>query len=163
MDVRDRARAYMRTVDPAISGQHGHNATFLAAVALVKGFGLTEAEALEVLRDEFNPRCQPPWREAALAYKVRSAAARGKPPPGCGALWLAGEAAEWEAGREGAKQPRSAEPARAVDEAAREDGVAVKLNFDPEVLRRCFRPEVVSAGWFMARSARVVEGVGPGD
>lgn len=68
----DLARRYVRQCEPAISGQEGHKATFRVAVALVRRFGLNEAEALAVLRD-WNRMCQPPWEESDLRYKITSA------------------------------------------------------------------------------------------
>jgi hypothetical protein len=70
---------------PAISGAGGHAATFKAAVVLVRGFELPESEALRVLVEQFNPRCQPPWAPWELRHKVTSAATRGRLPHG----WLA--------------------------------------------------------------------------
>lgn len=69
-----RAIAYIEKMDPAISGAGGHTATFRAAAKLVEGFGLDELAALRILRDHFNPRCLPPWKERDLVHKVRSAA-----------------------------------------------------------------------------------------
>jgi hypothetical protein len=68
----DLARKYVRQCAPAISGQEGHKATFRVAVALVRRFGLNEAEALAVMLD-WNRTCQPPWEEADLRYKITSA------------------------------------------------------------------------------------------
>lgn len=59
---------------PAISGQGGHNAAYAAATVLVHGFGLTAEEALEILRTQYNPRCQPPWSEQELLHKAQDAA-----------------------------------------------------------------------------------------
>lgn len=67
-----RASAYLATLDPAISGQHGHDATFRAACKLVE-FGLSEGEVLGLLAREYNPHCQPPWSDAELAHKVADA------------------------------------------------------------------------------------------
>lgn len=72
-DAYDRARAYARKTPPAVAGQGGSLATFKLAVALVRGFALPEEQALAVLAAEFNPRCEPPWNEAELVHKVRSA------------------------------------------------------------------------------------------
>ena len=69
----DRARRYIAQCPPAISGQGGHNATYHAAAVLVHGFDLGEADALALLR-EWNQSCRPPWSEAELLHKVRSAA-----------------------------------------------------------------------------------------
>lgn len=77
-----RARAYARSLDPAVSGQHGHDATFRAAVRVARGFALSEDEALSVLATEFNPRCKPPWSERELRRKVRQALEHGELPLG---------------------------------------------------------------------------------
>ncbi|MGK3968267.1 bifunctional DNA primase/polymerase [Sorangium sp. So ce1667] len=72
-DARMRASAYLRTMDPAISGQGGHHALWRAAVAMVCGFDLASDVALGLLRAEYNPRCLPPWSEAELRHKVEDA------------------------------------------------------------------------------------------
>ena len=68
----DLARKYVRQCPPAISGQDGHKETFRVAVALVRRFGLKEADALAVMQ-EWNRTCQPPWDEFDLRYKITSA------------------------------------------------------------------------------------------
>jgi hypothetical protein len=70
-----RASAYLATLPASVSGSGGHLALWTAAKALVVGFELGEADALALLANEFNPRCQPPWPNGALRHKVRSAAA----------------------------------------------------------------------------------------
>lgn len=71
--VIDRARRYVAKLPPAISGQHGHDATFRAACVLVLGFGLDEQQALALLH-EYSQRCEPPWSEHELRHKVSQAA-----------------------------------------------------------------------------------------
>lgn len=71
--VLERARKYLVTLPPAISGQAGHNATFHAACVLVLGFGLSKNTAMVLMR-EYNQTCQPPWSEKDLEHKVDSAA-----------------------------------------------------------------------------------------
>lgn len=73
----ERARAYLQKLDPAISGQGGHNQTFAACCKLVE-FGLSEAVAWE-LAWEYNCRCQPPWSEKDLSKKLRDAFQRAEP------------------------------------------------------------------------------------
>lgn len=68
-----RARAYLAKMPAAISGHGGHNATFAAACVLVRGFALSEDDAYDILAQDFNPRCEPPWAEWELRHKVRSA------------------------------------------------------------------------------------------
>lgn len=71
-NILDRARKYIATIDPAISGQDGHGKTFYTACVLVKGFALPEEDALGLLR-EWNQHCQPPWSERELLHKVTQA------------------------------------------------------------------------------------------
>ncbi len=94
------ARRYLAKCPPAISGQGGHDATFHVASVLVNGFTLGEQDALTLLR-EWNAGCQPPWSEAELAHKVRSAAnAQTSKPRG----WMLAENPKY------AKQPTLAPP-----------------------------------------------------
>lgn len=72
--VLERAAKYLAKMEPSISGQGGHNKCFAAACVLVIGFGLSHDEALSLLKQEYNPRCQPPWTDRELEHKVRSAA-----------------------------------------------------------------------------------------
>ncbi len=73
MTTTDRARKYIARCPAAISGQGGHNATFHVAAVLVHGFALSESDALMLLR-EWNSVCVPPWSEADLIHKIKSAA-----------------------------------------------------------------------------------------
>lgn len=78
-DVVRRARRYLQAVPPAIAGQHGDLHTFRVCCRLVRGFALTDADALEVLT-EWNARCQPPWSERELIDKLRRAGRYGREP-----------------------------------------------------------------------------------
>lgn len=73
-----RACAYARSTPGAVAGQGGSLATFKLAVALVRGFALPEEQALAVLQQEYNARCEPPWSEPELRHKVRCAAEAGR-------------------------------------------------------------------------------------
>jgi len=81
-DATERARLYLNSCDPAISGQGGHNATLHAAHSLVVGFGLDDQTALGLLLAEYNPRCVPPWTERELRHKVESARKNPQKPVG---------------------------------------------------------------------------------
>ena len=72
-EVVANARAYLGAMPPAVSGQGGHPTTFRAAVALVRGFGLSRGQSLDLLKSDYNPRCIPPWSEAELRHKVEGA------------------------------------------------------------------------------------------
>lgn len=72
-EIVERARKYVEKMDPAVSGQGGHNTLLTVACRLVLGFGLSEGDALGILR-EYNQRCLPPWSEAELKHKAEDAA-----------------------------------------------------------------------------------------
>lgn len=73
-DLLRRARAYLATIPPAVSGAGGHTQAFAAARALVGWVrrGLSEADALHLLR-EYNGRCVPPWSARDLDHKWQEA------------------------------------------------------------------------------------------
>lgn len=68
----DAARAYLAKLPPAISGAGGHDATFRAACCLVR-FGLTDGDAMILLRQWNGTHCQPPWTERELIHKLKDA------------------------------------------------------------------------------------------
>lgn len=69
----ESARRYLAKIPAAISGAGGHQATWYAALVLVRGFALTQDQALDLLLHDFNPRCEPQWSERELRHKVASA------------------------------------------------------------------------------------------
>ncbi|MDI1312106.1 hypothetical protein [Prosthecobacter sp.] len=78
----ERASAYLAKMPASVSGQGGDAAAFSAAVALVRGFDLSEEEALPLL-SHWNKDCRPPWRENDLRHKLHWAARSTKVPAGC--------------------------------------------------------------------------------
>jgi len=72
MEISGRVRAYLEKLEPAVSGQHGHDTTFKAACVLVWDFGLSPEEAWPVAL-EYNARCMPPWSEHDLRRKLLQA------------------------------------------------------------------------------------------
>lgn len=72
-DAIRRAKSYLARMDPAISGQNGHDVCFRAACVCVEGFNLSEEEAMQAIQD-WNARCVPPWNDRELRHKIRSAA-----------------------------------------------------------------------------------------
>lgn len=78
MNSLARARAYLAKLPPAIAGQGGHAATFVAACRLVE-FGLTQSDALAVLNEWNGTHCQPPWTERDLRHKLADACRRTVP------------------------------------------------------------------------------------
>ena len=80
-DRLERARRFLRSVEPAVAGQHGDLRTFRICCRLVRGFALSDDEAFSVLR-EWNARCEPPWSERDLQVKVQNARRYGREPLG---------------------------------------------------------------------------------
>jgi hypothetical protein len=68
-----RASRYLATMDPAIQGEAGSVACLKAALAMIKGFGLSKGAAFDLLTNEYNHRCVPPWSDQELWHKINSA------------------------------------------------------------------------------------------
>ena len=77
----DRARRFLARTSPAISGQHGDLRTFRICCRMVRGFALSDDEALALLRD-WNARCEPPWSDEDLLAKLKHARRYGREPVG---------------------------------------------------------------------------------
>jgi hypothetical protein len=76
-----RAERFLLAVGPAVAGQHGDLRTFRICCRVVRGFELSNHEAMSVL-SEWNARCQPPWSERELLMKVQNARKYGREPLG---------------------------------------------------------------------------------
>jgi hypothetical protein len=72
MNALAACRAYLAKLPPAVSGAGGHPATFRAACECVR-FGLSDADALALLREWNATHCQPPWTEKELMHKLNDA------------------------------------------------------------------------------------------
>jgi hypothetical protein len=77
LGMLERARRYVGRIEPAIAGQHGDLHTFRVCCRIVRGFALTDDEALAVL-SEWNQRCEPPWTERDLRDKIARARRYGR-------------------------------------------------------------------------------------
>ena len=77
VDRLERARRYVAAIPPAVSGQQGDLTTFQVCCRLVRGFALTDDEALTAIRD-WNASCRPPWSERELRSKLVSARRSGR-------------------------------------------------------------------------------------
>ena len=80
-DRAARAQRFLLAVEPAVAGQHGDLRTFRICCRVVRGFELSDHEAMSVL-SEWNARCQPPWSERELLIKVQNARKYGREPLG---------------------------------------------------------------------------------
>jgi hypothetical protein len=77
LNVIERARRYLARIDPAVAGQHGDIHTFRVCCRIVRGFDLSDADAIRLLT-EWNSRCQPPWNDRELRDKVARARRYGR-------------------------------------------------------------------------------------
>lgn len=69
----EAGRNFLETAPPAIEGMRGDETTFITAAKLVREFSLSVATAFALLRDIWNPRCEPPWELSELYVKVENA------------------------------------------------------------------------------------------
>lgn len=76
-----RARQFLQKVEPAVAGQHGDLRTFRICCRLVRGFDLSDSEAIGLL-EEWNSSCLPPWSMHELEQKVANARLYGREPFG---------------------------------------------------------------------------------
>lgn len=68
----DYARAYMRTLPLAISGQGGHDTTLYVACELIRRFALNE-DGLLLLMREYDGKLAEKWNDKNLRHKVTDA------------------------------------------------------------------------------------------
>lgn len=74
-------RGYVAAGDIAIEGDGGNNKTFKVACSLLDK-GLSEATVLDLMAEEWNPHCQPPWDLADLARIIYNAGEYGEETKG---------------------------------------------------------------------------------
>ncbi|MBL0313899.1 MAG: DUF927 domain-containing protein [Holophagaceae bacterium] len=79
-----RAGRYLDTMQGGIQTEDGSGATFNAALKICTLFALPEDEALSLMLDRFNPRCEPAWSLEEMQHKVSNAwiVAQGSPDLG---------------------------------------------------------------------------------
>lgn len=82
MDLTERARRLLATMDASVSGSNGHDRLFAAAAAVTIGFDLSDEVAFAVLMSDFNPRCSPAWSEREIRHKLRQVRLHCKEQPG---------------------------------------------------------------------------------
>jgi KaiC/GvpD/RAD55 family RecA-like ATPase len=81
-DNIEAARQYLRRdARPAIEGEHGNVRTYTIACQ-ARAYGLSEMATLELMREEYNPRCVPPWDDEGLETIVANAHRYAKDPLG---------------------------------------------------------------------------------
>lgn len=91
LTVLERASLLLEDIEGGVSGSGGSAHCFDAAQVLVRGFNLSDAQALSLLETEYNPRCSPPWSRRELMHKIKSARERSNKPFG----FLLGDRETW--------------------------------------------------------------------
>lgn len=76
-----RAKLYLETAPAAIEGQGGDETAYKVAAKL-KDFGVDQAAALELMLENWNDRCEPPWAPEELRKKIDNAYQYGLNVPG---------------------------------------------------------------------------------
>jgi hypothetical protein len=76
-----RAKLYLESAAPAIEGEGGDETTYKVAAKL-KDFGVDPATALELMLEDWNERCEPPWAPEELRKKIDNAYQYGVNVPG---------------------------------------------------------------------------------
>jgi hypothetical protein len=80
------AEQLCREMPAAVQGQSGSVALLRVARALVWGLELDRTQAISLIGELFNPRCDPPWTEAEIEHKVDDASSETGAPYVRGAL-----------------------------------------------------------------------------
>lgn len=139
---------YAARGDVAIEGSGGDNRTYQVACEVLN-LGLSPAKAWEVIRDDWNPSCIPPWDEQELAAKVRNAAEYSQNDAGA---WAETSAAEAFSGIVGSA---------AILEAAKDNGLDKPSRFAPHALNEieAFKePEWIVPGLIPERGTVQIQG-----
>lgn len=68
---------FLESAPPAIEGQRGDETTFITAARLIREMAISPATAFALMRDHYNPRCEPPWDLHDLYAKVENASQYG--------------------------------------------------------------------------------------
>lgn len=68
-----QALQYVKTCEPAITGNNGHNTTFKVVCRLFKDFRCNYDWCWKMMT-VYNDRCDPPWNESDLRHKIDDAA-----------------------------------------------------------------------------------------
>ncbi|MGU7838700.1 bifunctional DNA primase/polymerase [Burkholderia sp. AW33-5] len=79
--AHQRAVTYLSSAPPAVEGEGGDNTTYKVAAKL-KDVGCTLQQAVELMLEHWNERCNPPWDAEELSVKVAHAFKYGQEQPG---------------------------------------------------------------------------------
>lgn len=77
----DLYREFLKTYPPAVEGNRGDETTYIAACR-GRAFGLSPEATTDILLEEYNGKCRPPWDPEMLFQKVKNAYAYDTEPQG---------------------------------------------------------------------------------
>ena len=80
-----RAIYYLEHAEPAVEGEGGDSRTYIVACEVLN-YGISEAKALDLIEEHYNPRCIPPWDTEDLEVKIQNAASYAQNEPGAWAV-----------------------------------------------------------------------------
>lgn len=73
----DRTLNYLKKLEPAVSGQHGHKRFYRAACVAVDRLGhLLSVEEIADVLHEYNMRCEPPFSDVEVRHKIEDSLKR---------------------------------------------------------------------------------------
>jgi hypothetical protein len=78
----DRASRYLAQAEGGVSGDGRNPQAWRVVLVIVRGFALSEEEAVALLASEYAPRCQPRLGARELRGMVRRATRASRPPWG---------------------------------------------------------------------------------
>ena len=67
-----RARRYLLSAPPSIDGERGNDVAFKTACRLID-FGISPETSLELMWEDWNERCEPPWTDEELDTIIHNA------------------------------------------------------------------------------------------
>lgn len=70
--ARERAKLFLRDAPVSVEGEGGDERAFKVS-AHVKDLGVNRTDALDLMLEHWNPRCQPPWTPEELQKKIANA------------------------------------------------------------------------------------------
>lgn len=79
LSIPERAALYLERMPPSIAGSGGSSDLFNAAATLVRGFTMSEADALPILTRWNQTHCQPQWSLPELRHKLKDASRSSRP------------------------------------------------------------------------------------
>ena len=82
-ETYEKAKEYLKTAPVSVDGRGGHDALFQTLCDIIQGHNIRdERDVLNLLQEDWNLRCSPPWYESDLSYQIKSVLERECEHPG---------------------------------------------------------------------------------